>query len=67
MNLYVLAELLIYHGHTTILVILYHIHTCINYHEHSYTVESRDYAPFVHVRIGQKWGGGVYARILTFP
>ncbi len=26
------------------------------------TVESRDYAPpFVHVSIGQKWGGGLYA------
>ena len=27
------------------------------------TVESRDYAPppFVHARIGQKWGGGLYA------
>ena len=26
------------------------------------TVESRDYAPppFVHARIGQKWGGGLY-------
>ena len=32
-----------------------------------YTVESRDYAPpFVHARIGQKWGGGLYAGSLHF-
>ena len=33
------------------------------------TVESRDYAPpppFVHARIGQKWGGGLYAGSLHF-
>ena len=31
------------------------------------TVESRDYAtPFVHVSIGQKWGGGLYAGSLHF-
>ena len=32
-----------------------------------FTVESRDYAPpFVHARIGQKWGGGLYAGSLHF-
>ena len=51
-----------------------HSHTCAHTHIHTHshtnksTVESRDYAPspFVHARIGQNWGGGLYAGSLYF-
>ena len=43
---------------------------CMIMRYYDYTVESRDYAPppppFVHARIGQKWGGGLYAGSLHF-